>query len=437
MNQSLFVKNGTYVLGVSGGIDSMVLLTLLSSLKEELDLKLYVFHMNYHKRGSADRDEVIVKNYCEKLDIDFISKNFIDSPFGNFQQEARMQRYHQLYELATEVHANAICLAHHSDDQMETILMRINRGSSFVGYAGMKETSLYKDMPLFRPLLEESKENILRFGKEQNIPFGEDESNQSEDYTRNRFRHHITPFLKDENPKALEKWNEFSKEILDSYHLINKLSTHFLSQHLQTKSQSYDIPLPVFLEEERIIQKDILKKLTNLASKNKTELTKEHMDDIYKIIHSKKPNLKKQLDQHLFIQKSYVVLSFSETENQPIPFEFQLAEFGEQRLPNDSIITISQFKRNNGGKTIELWYNNLDSLFPITIRSRKEKDTLTLTFGAKKLKDFLIDKKIPMNERNELPLIIDASDRIICIPDIYTFKPEEKKTKIYITYQKG
>lgn len=436
-NQSLFVKHGSYVIAVSGGVDSMVLLSLMNDLKEELHLNLYVLHMNYHKRDSALRDQQIVEDFCKKNKIECTLTDFIDSPFGNFQQEARNQRYHQLYQLSKRVNASAICLAHHADDQMETILMRLNRGSSFVGYAGMKEVSLYKDMPLFRPLLLESKDHILTYAKEMNLPYGFDESNDQDDYTRNRFRHTVTPFLKKENPKALEKWNEFSEEILESYHLISKLSNQFLDQFLEIRYERYEIQLKFFLDEEKIIQKDILKKLVNLASKNATELTKEHLEDIYKIIHSSKPNIKKKLDQHLFIQKSYQVLSFQEKEVKPNPYEFKLTTFGEVSLPNDYIITISQIERNNSGKTIELWYNNLDSLFPITIRSRKDKDTIKLTYGAKKLKDFFIDKKIPLTERNELPLIVDATGEIICIPNVYTLKPNVRDTKIYITYQKG
>ncbi|MGD9909968.1 MAG: tRNA lysidine(34) synthetase TilS [Candidatus Izemoplasmatales bacterium] len=436
-NQSLFVKHGSYVVAVSGGIDSMVLLSLMNALKDELHLTLYALHMNYHKRDSALRDQQIVEKYCKNNNIECMIADFIDSPFGNFQQEARNQRYNQLYHFSKKVGAEAICLAHHADDQMETILMRLNRGSSFVGYAGMKEVSLYKDMPLFRPLLAESKDNIIAFAKEMNIPFGFDETNDQDEYTRNRFRHTITPFLKKENPKALQKWNEFSEDILDSYHLISKLSNQFLEEFLVSNNERYQIELNRFLGEEKIIQKDILKKLVNLASKNATELTKEHMEDIYKIIHSSKPNLKKKLDQHLFIQKSYQVLSFQEKEMKPNSYEFKLTTFGEVSLPNDYIITISQNERNNSGKTIELWYNNLDSLFPITFRSRKDKDTIRLTYGTKKLKDFFIDKKIPLIERNELPLIIDATGEIICIPNIYTFKPDVRETKIYITYQKG
>lgn len=436
-NQDLFVPKGTYVIGVSGGVDSMVLLSSMVSIQDRLNLKLVLVHMNYHQRPTSDQDEALVLSYAKEHHIEAHSFDFVSSPFGNFQQEARNQRYHRFYELAKDKNADAICLAHHADDQMETILMRINRGTSFVGYAGMKEVSLYKDMPLLRPLIKSSKQELIDYAKENNVPYLQDESNMENHYTRNRYRHEVTPFLKSENPKSLEKWNEFSDDILEAYHLISKHSTAFIEKNITLHNNVYSFEINLFQKEEKIVQKDILKRLTNLASSNQTELTTEHIDSMNKIMNSKNPNLKKRFDAHLFVYKSYQKMSFTEKEIEVSPFEIIINDFSEIKLPNNDLIIISQNKRNNDGKTIELWYNNLDSLFPLTLRSRKEKDLLHFSYGTKKLKDHLMDKKIPLSERNELPILVDSTGEIRYIPSIYTFIPDKKENKIYITYLKG
>ncbi len=436
-NENLIAKDDCLIVGVSGGVDSMVLLAYLNNLQKPLNLKIIAVHMNYHKRETADFDEQLVNKFCHEANIIFVKFDFIDTPFGNFQQEARNQRYAQFYQIANAYHTQKIVLAHHADDQIESVLMRLTRGSSYIGYAGILELSKYKDKMIIRPLLHENKENIIAYAKANQIPYHDDESNNDDLYTRNRFRHYVVPFLKNENPKVLEKISEFSEEIAESYHLISKLANIFLSEHQITNENSITIPLQSFLEEEVIIQKDILKKCTNQISNNKTELTYKNTKAILTMISSKRPNLKKQFDEHLTIIKSYNQLHFYDHETKDLPFTYQMQTFGELVFDNKDMLIISKNKRNYDGKSIELWYNNLDLLFPITIRSRAENDVLTFPYGKKKLSRVFIDKKVPTSLRNTIPIVTDNQNQIIFIPNIFTYQPKEKENTIYITYLKG
>lgn len=399
-NTALFTPSDIVVVAVSGGVDSMVLLNQLISLKKSMNLVLHVVHMNYHKRLTSDQNQRFVEEFSKEHNLPFQSYDFDNYSNENFQMVARDERYQKFYQYAKKVNASKVALAHHLDDQAETILMRLTRGSSFIGYSGMKDTTLYKDLSLVRPLLDETKENIIAYAKEHHIDFQEDESNQSNDYTRNRFRHNVLPLLKEENPAVLEKINQFSEYLSSAYELVLQQANLFLKNHV-------------------LINDGI------------------HTFSIIGLISSKKPNLQKRISNLVYVYKAYDLLRFQNNEEDFSPYEFILEDYGTVHLPSGDKVIISKMPDINSGKSIDLWYNNLDSFFPITIRNRKTKDTLIYPYGSKKLKDLLIDKKIPMKSRNTLPLILDSKKQIVYIPNLYKFEDKEHLNKVYITYLKG
>ena len=173
-----------YVIGVSGGPDSMALLDMCRSY----GLSFLVAHMNYQKRESAFRDEELVVNYCQRYEIPCYVKRQKKPCKGNFQAFARAERYHFYHELLEKYHGDAILLAHHLDDHLETYLMQMERGSKGVYYGIQEETVLY-DCKVLRPLLSYTKQELLAYCIEHQVPYGFDESNFTDDYTRNRIRH--------------------------------------------------------------------------------------------------------------------------------------------------------------------------------------------------------------------------------------------------------
>lgn len=436
-NTALFTPSDIVVVAVSGGVDSMVLLNQLISLKKSMKLELHVVHMNYHKRLTSDQNQRFVEEFSKKHNLPFQSYDFDSSSNENFQMVARDERYQKFYQYAKKVNASKVALAHHLDDQAETILMRLTRGSSFIGYSGMKDTTLYKDLSLVRPLLNETKENIIAYAKEHHIDFQEDESNQSNDYTRNRFRHNVLPLLKEENPAVLEKINQFSEYLSSAYELVLQQANLFLKNHVLMDDGIHTFSITKFLQETMIVQKEIIIKTVNSISNNKTELSEKNMNQIIGLISSKKPNLQKRISNLVYVYKAYDLLRFQNNEEDFSPYEFILEDYGTVHLPSGDKVIISKMPDINSGKSIDLWYNNLDSFFPITIRNRKTKDTLIYPYGSKKLKDLLIDKKIPMKSRNTLPLILDSKKQIVYIPNLYKFEDKEHLNKVYITYLKG
>ena len=191
--QNLRSKN--VFLACSGGVDSIVLLHLLKSLK----VNLTVIHVNYQLRGEeSNLDANLVESVCNELRIPFeirvIDLKKALENGGNLQDEARKVRYAWFNEILAKDENNRIALAHHQDDQVETFLMNLARKSGIIGLACMKQ----EHNRIVRPLLDFSKAEILKYASNHNVQWREDRSNSSNNYTRNRLRNEFVPFLKTE-----------------------------------------------------------------------------------------------------------------------------------------------------------------------------------------------------------------------------------------------
>lgn len=435
-NQNLIQKNDVLVIATSGGIDSMVLLHYLKSIEEKYQLSLFVAHMNHHKREAANQDQQFVEIIASKWNLPYECFDYETHENQNFHHDARMQRMENFYQYAQKVHANKIVFAHHLDDQAETILMRLVRGSSLKGYAGIQEISKYKDLYVIHPILHETKERIREYQKLYQVPFVEDESNAHDDYTRNRYRHYVLPFLKKENPKVLEKMDQFSQSISEAFDLIDSITDSYFKT-VDTSKSTISLFIPTLSKQHLFIQKEVIRKSVNHVSNNQSELSKINLDEILRMLQSEKPNLSLRLDDFVFVKKSYDTLVFQNKPDQIQTYSLQITSFGEVSLPNNDKIIISQNPCNIDGKSSILWYNNLDLLFPITVRNRRNKDVLQYPYGSKKVKDLFIDMKIPLTDRNRMPLLLNRHQEIICIPGFYTISSLEHQEKCYITYLKG
>ncbi|MGB2233575.1 MAG: tRNA lysidine(34) synthetase TilS, partial [Flavobacteriaceae bacterium] len=203
------------LVAVSGGVDSMVLLDLL----RELSYTIGVAHCNFQLRGEeSNLDQQLVKEYCSTHDIPFYQKNFdTDLPKQSTQMAARTLRYEWFETLIQTEHYDWVLTAHHADENIETLLMNITRGTGIEGLAAIPE----QNGKILRPLLPYYKSEIVDYAKTHGIEWREDRSNQTDDYTRNIIRHHLIPQLTKLHPKALEntsKTIELTKEAVSVVH---------------------------------------------------------------------------------------------------------------------------------------------------------------------------------------------------------------------------
>ncbi len=199
LNKIKLNQQDIIVVGVSAGPDSMALLYILNELRKKIGYKIVVAHVNHNVREESKEEAEFLRDYCEKNDIIF--EMMIITKYGddNFHNEARNIRYNYYEDLINKYQANYLMTGHHADDLMETILMRIVRGSTMRGYSGFSDLVDKGKYKIARPLISVTKKELEEFDKKNNIPYRIDKSNFKDKYTRNRYRKSVLPFLKDEH----------------------------------------------------------------------------------------------------------------------------------------------------------------------------------------------------------------------------------------------
>jgi len=218
------------IIACSGGVDSMALLFCAQKTGHDLVVVHALHDMRDYKDASKDRD--VVKKYCETNNLAFVQVdvNVRDWGFSPTEETYRYQRESKIIGVAQTHKARFIATGHHADDQLETILMKLCRGSGLRGLSGIAESHIHNDWTTVRPLLEISKEELYDICKSNNIPFNEDETNQDTKYTRNAIRHKVIPELKRLFPQCSQKSNEVAKIVTNAQKLSESV-LHDLTKH--------------------------------------------------------------------------------------------------------------------------------------------------------------------------------------------------------------
>lgn len=401
-DQFNITKKTPLIVSVSGGVDSMVLLDLLIKNKN----KVIVVHFNHQTRKNNINEENLVKETCKKNRILF-ERFLVEIDNGNFHELARDFRNEKLKLIADKYKTPYILTAHHQDDLAETVLMKIMRGSNLYGYAGIHKIVNIDKYIYIRPLLGYSKLNIKEYASNNNVKYLDDESNFFSYYTRNRIRNTVMPILKQENKEVLNKFSDFSENITEAYSFIRKFANRFVNED--------SIEIDELLKEDRIIQKEAL---AILLDRFKIKYNKLILDTLIEIISSDKPNQKYHLNKNMIFIKSYNQAKVLENIESKL-FEMFLND-SENTLPNMKKITFLNNVINNDKNVVKICYNEIS--FPLIARTRKNGDILLFSYGTKKLKDYLMDLKVPKLKRDELTVLTDSNNTILWVEGIYTNK---------------
>lgn len=223
----------TVVLGLSGGMDSVCLFHLMRELADLHHYRIIAVHLNHKLRAEAGEDEKFVRELCQLYEIELVScsrdVSELAKEFGRgIEEQAREERYRLFEEVRKEYGANAIALAHHREDQAETVLHHMIRGSALRGLGGMR----YKRDHIIRPLLSCSKKMLKTYLLENSYEWVEDSSNSSLAYTRNRLRHQVLPLLRDINPKVDKLFFETSLLLQKDEEALEMLSAIWMKQYV-------------------------------------------------------------------------------------------------------------------------------------------------------------------------------------------------------------
>ncbi len=400
------------IVSVSGGADSMMLLFLLM----QTDFQIEVVHFNHMKREQSKIEADLVKSYCEKNHIPF-HYYLIKVTEGNFHHQAHHLRSHYLKEAAKVAKANYILTAHHLDDLFENVLMKLTRGSNLLGYAGMQLFHTSKSICYVKPLLYTSKQDILEFVKTNQIPYLDDQSNEGNSYLRNRYRHAIVPIMKQENSNLLNQVGQYNMQVTKAFKYIRKTTLEILNDKLEIDLLSYPTLDPA-------IQEDMI---AYLLESYRFNISYEIIMQIKEMLLQNKPNARYQLSQTYFFTRTYKKALIKEIlPKKEVSFE---VKNGKNKLANVAIFTFLDNSNTPTEELEKLCYNKL--AFPLVIRHRQNGDKLTYDYGHKKLKDLFIDKKVPLDKRNQLWVLVDQDNQVLWVQDYYINQTLGEKNCVY------
>ena len=412
--KSLLASGDTIILGCSGGPDSMCLLSLL--MKE--NISIVVAHVNHHVRKESNEEYSYLKSFCEKNNITFEGLDLYDLPKDNFESVARKKRYEFFESLYNKYNAKYIMTAHHGDDEVETILMRITRGSNLPGYIGIKKN----DGKYVRPLLNVTKEDIINYCNNNNIKYFVDKTNNEDSHTRNRYRKEVLPFLKKENKNVHLKYLSFSEELTKYDDFVN----NYINNISDLKKDGY-INIDVFLKQDKFIQERIIISLIKDLQKDyELPVNNEVLSNIINLVNSNKANTEIDLYGNFIVQKSYNKFSIklkrnNDAFNEVFDKSFENELFIINRV--DNIDSDSNYVIRLDSKEIKL---------PLIIRSRESSDVIDAkNLGHKKVSDIFVDSKISKDDRNKWPIVVDSNNTILWIPGIKKSKFAKDKDKNY------
>lgn len=407
LRNNLSLNEGV-VVACSGGPDSMCLLSLVNKLREELNLKVVCAHVNHKVRVESDEEAKVVEDFANKNDDIFEYMEITDYLNSDFSEEDARKRRYKFFDGVVKKHqAKTLLTAHHGDDLIETILMRLTRGSNLNGYIGIRKASENDEYQILRPLLSVSKEEILSYLKEQNITYVTDESNNNDTYTRNRYRHNIVPFLKKENKNVHQKYLKFSEELSSYEDFVNSYiynNGFIVDKKIVTSKVSGETS---FIKRKclealiRDIQKmDIL----NISDANMNELMK-----LYKL-ENKSIDLNNGYKGVNSYGDIFIVKNNDNSFNEVI--------IDKDIKINDFIFYYNPDLGNDSNDTIYLNSKEID--LPLKIRSWQEGDKMKVKNlnGTKKISDIFTNSKIPKYKRNNYPILVDNKNEVLWVPGV-------------------
>ncbi len=404
------VKPGEIIgVGCSGGSDSIALLHALSCAQKEFDIEVVAISIDHSIRENSFQDIEFVKEKAKEFGVRFY-KFKVDAPKIakekgiSLETAAREARYGVFNALIKKGLVDKIALAHHKSDQAETILMHLFRGSGTTGALGMGYIS---DKVYIRPLLDFSKEEILQYCDEYHLDYVEDYTNQDNTYNRNFVRNVILKEIQSRWPNAINAIVNFASIVKDDDDYINK---QINTDAVMFEDKSAMIPLSYFLFDKSIVSRIIFKCFKNIGI-NK-DIEKKHIDSLIDLAKNGENGKRISLPFESVAIKEYDYLTIlnKHIEKPKLEIPFKSGKFN---LPDGKTLIVRRVKgymSNGNGLIFDYRKLPKDAVW----RYREDGDVFTkFGGGSKKLKSYLIDKKIPARLRDNIPVLASGNDILI------------------------
>jgi len=410
------------IVGVSGGADSICLLLILLELQKEIGFKVVAVHVNHRLRGKeADDDETFVRNFCESrnviceiysADVESIAKKRKQST----EEAGREVRKEFFEETRKKYNGTKIALAHHKNDNAETVLLHLARGTGIKGLGGIAPVNGV----FIRPLLCVEREEIERYLDAHNISYCIDETNQSDEYTRNRIRNHVLPYMEKElNSKTVDHISETAQQMRKVQEYLEEQTKAYFDECVIEKQLGFFVTEKEFEKIPDVLKPLLLKSvLAKVAGKEKDleAIHLKQLQDLFDKQVGKKIDLPYQMEGCRVYAGIEICLKDKEQNEIPEEVVVDLQEGQTQYIWGEQKIRCCvRNKLQTDGETLE---KNHTKRFDcdiikdvVSFRTRREGDYITIHPDGRtqKLKSFFINEKIPLKDRDRILLLADGN----------------------------
>ncbi|MCR5837274.1 MAG: tRNA lysidine(34) synthetase TilS [Lachnospiraceae bacterium] len=420
------IKQGDgVVVGVSGGADSVCLLTMLHSFSKEFDMRLYAVHVNHHIRGNeADEDQKYVVDLCRKLNVECICYDIDAAQIAremkcSEEEAGREERYRIFREVKKAKNAVSIAVAHNLNDVSETILFNLFRGTGIGGLSGIKPV---RD-DIIRPILCLARREIEEYLSERNIAFRTDSTNLGTDYSRNKLRNVVIPYITHNlNPAADINIAKAGSSLLEIEDYLKAQTETVYDRYVSIEADDYYLSLSIKEEHPAIVKRVIRMIIDKMAGRLK-DVTSLHIDIAMGLLGAETGN-SADLPYGITVQKSYSHIIFKTKKAQKKYEKDEITDreiWKDNRYIENDIMTIEKVDLTS--ESAEEFVQNIPDLIytkwidcdkikgTLHVRNRQQGDYITIdgAGNTKKLKDFFINEKIPRDERDNILLVADGS----------------------------
>lgn len=417
--QHLIQQNDKIVVGVSGGADSICLLSVLLELKQQYHLSLYVVHIEHGVRGEESRqDAAFVKAVAAKHDLFYREFPYdivtLSKKLGISVEEAgRKVRYEAFEQVREELRANKIAVAHNFDDNAETMLLNLIRGTGLSGLTGIAPC---KGL-VIRPLLCVSRREIESYLEERRISYRTDSTNYSTDYTRNKIRLQLLPYIEQNiNESVKEHLNQTAAIVKEANDYIEQQGRIAYNECVTRQDSRLTVFCKAFFLYPPVIQKQVIRICIGEFATGLKDITARHIHSVL-ALSKKQVGKQVELPMQIVVAKGYETMTFSKKEESPnrkreeeiviippVNCTFQGMQFSFSVEPYQELEDIPE-------KTYTKWFDYDKIKDTLRLRNRKSGDDIEVNAsgGKKKIKDYFIDEKIPKERRDGILLLADEN----------------------------
>lgn len=417
----LFQPGERVIVGLSGGADSCALLDLLCGMSD-LKPRLVAAHLNHCLRGpESDADEEFCRNRALHYAIPFESRRINVKEYAalqgfNLEDAGRRARSAFFDELCVKWQTTTVALAHHADDQAETVLMRLLRGAGSDGLAGM---SYRNGRGYIRPLLDITRSEIEAYLTERGLTWREDASNRDTSFLRNRIRHELLPHLERYNPAIRERLTTTAALLADENTLLDQCAEEIANRTCSGDGDTLRCDIGLLTAQPPALQRRVFRHLFGRLAGNRDHLSTRHITALEQVLESPRPNATLYLPQGITAIREYgqFLLQRSADARQVAMGERTLAGPGCYQLPDGSTLTVSIEPAPAAFSPLppdNAWFDLAKAPFPWLVRTFRNGDRIVPLgmSGSKKVKDLFIDEKIPLSLRRRIPLLFSGNTLI-------------------------